>query len=80
MDDNEITAHIEKQTGKKIKFTRDKRRFKGSGDDSVLLDLGRIRTMEDVDKKIDKIAKQASKNKRHNRGIDSLSEETVCEM
>ena len=79
MDDEEVTAYIEKKTGKKLKFAQ-KTRFSSSGDDSVLIDCGKFSTIEDVDKKIDKIAKQASKNKRHKRGNDSLTEETSCEM
>lgn len=63
MNDDEIIAHIEQKTGKKMQFTKTKTRLKGSGDDSVLIDLGRIRTMEEVDSKINRIINQKRKNK-----------------
>lgn len=63
MDDDKIVDHIEKKTGRKIKFSKTKARFKGSGDDSVLIDLGRIRTIEDVDNKINAITKQIRKTR-----------------
>ena len=46
---------IEKKTGKKITFGKVKQM--GSGDDSVLIDRGRIRTIEEVDKKIEELIK-----------------------
>ena len=39
-------------------------RFSGSGDDSVLIDMGRLRTMEDVDKRMDEIIKHHKSKKR----------------
>lgn len=53
MDDDQIHEYIEKKNGRKMTFS--KRRILNSGDDSVLLDRGRIRTMEEVDREIDKI-------------------------
>ena len=57
MDDSEITAYIEQKNGKKMGFSRPNPMFTGSGDDSVLLDRGRLGTMEEVDKRIDEIVK-----------------------
>ena len=55
LDDEEIQKIIEKKTGKKITFGKVKQM--GSGDDSVLIDRGRIRTIEEVDKKIEELIK-----------------------
>ena len=55
MDDEEITAYIEQKNGKKLTYGEP--RILGSGDDSVLLDRGRIRTIEDVEKEMDKITR-----------------------
>ena len=55
MDDEEITAYIEQKNGSKLTYSKPK--MHGSGDDSVLLDRGRIRTMEDVNKELDKITR-----------------------
>ena len=53
MDDDEITAYIEQKKGKKMGYSKPNPMFSGSGDDSVLIDAGR--TIEDVDRKIEKI-------------------------
>ena len=55
MDNEEITAYIEQKNGKKLTYS--KPRITGSGDDSVLLDRERLITMEDVDKRLDKITR-----------------------
>lgn len=55
MDDDEITAYIEQKNCKKMGYSNPNPMFSGSGDDSVLIDAGRYRTMEDVDKEIDKL-------------------------
>ena len=55
MDDDEITAYIEQKNGKKMGWSKPDSRFSGSGDDSVLIDQGKIRTIEDVDKMIDSL-------------------------
>ena len=57
MDDDEITAYIEQKNGKKMRFSRPNPMFSGSGDDSVLIDRGRFRTIDDVDKRMDEIVK-----------------------
>lgn len=66
MDDDEITAFIEKKNGEKLKYGKVK--ITGSGDDSVLIDQGKFRTMEKVDEKIMKIIKKckSKKNKKDN--------------
>jgi len=66
MDDSEITAHIEQKTGKKLTF-RPNPRLTGSGDDSVLIDMGKFSTMPEVDKRIDEIIKyyKSKKEKKH---------------
>ena len=58
MDDDEITAYIEAKNGKKMTYSKPNPMFSGSGDDSVLIDAGRYRTIEDVDKEIDKITRK----------------------
>ena len=63
MDNDEITAYIEQKNGKKMGWSKPDSRFSGSGDDSVLIDQGKIRTIEDVDKRIDEIVKH-HKSKR----------------
>lgn len=57
MDDDEITSYIEQKIGKKLAYSKPHSMLSGSGDDSVLIDSGRFRTMEEVDKKIAKITK-----------------------
>ena len=52
MDDDEITAYIVQKNGKKMGYSTPDARFSGSGDDSVLIDSGKYRTMEDVDREI----------------------------
>ncbi len=52
MDDDEITAHIEKKNGKKMGYAQPRAMFVGSGDDSVYLDAGRLMTLADVDRKL----------------------------
>ncbi len=54
MDPEEVDKHIEKKTGKKLKWGAIRAGY-SSGDDSVLLSLGRIRTKEQVEEKIDEI-------------------------
>ena len=51
MDDDAITAHIEKKIGKKMGYAKPRGMFAGSGDDSVYLDQGRLMTLEDVEGK-----------------------------
>ena len=63
MDDDEITAYIEQKNGKKMGWSKPDSRFSGSGDDSVLIDQGKIRTIEDVDKRIDEIIKHHKSKK-----------------
>ena len=58
MDDDEITAYIEQKNGKKMGYSTPDARFSGSGDDSVLIDRGKYRTMEDVDREMDKIIRK----------------------
>ena len=58
MDDDEITAYIEQKNGKKMGYSNPNHMFSGSGDDSVLIDAGRYGTMEDVDKRIDKLTRK----------------------
>ncbi|MCI5497650.1 MAG: hypothetical protein MR412_03575 [Firmicutes bacterium] len=55
MDDDEITAYIEQKNGKKMGYSTPDARFSGSGDDSVLIDRGKYRTIEDVDRKWTKL-------------------------
>jgi hypothetical protein len=58
MDHDEITAYIEQKNGKKMGYYTPDARFSGSGDDSVLIDCGKYRTMEDVDREMDKIIRK----------------------
>ena len=58
MDDAEITAYIEQKNDKKMEYSNPNPMFSGSGDDSVLIDAGRYRTVEDVDREIDKITRK----------------------
>ena len=49
----EEIAHVEVKTGKKLKFPTTADRLMSSGE--PLITMGRFRTMEDVDRKLDKI-------------------------
>ena len=64
MDDDEITTFIEKKNGEKLKYGKSK--IIGSGDDSVLIDQGKFRTMEEVDEKIMKIIKNSKSKTNKN--------------
>jgi len=75
MDDDEITAYIEQKIGKKLGYSNLGARFSGSGDDSVLIDIGRLRTMEDVDKRIDEIVKHHKSKKRETTSQPIVKEE-----
>ena len=59
MDDDEVTAYLEKKNGKKLGHSEPRVLIVGSGDDSVLIDKGRYITMEDVDKRIEKLTFRA---------------------
>lgn len=74
MDDEQILAHIEKKTGKKVTFSKEPPHVSlmGTGDDSVLIDQGKIRTMEDVDAKIEKTIKEKSKMDKYERRVARL--------
>ena len=75
MDNDEITAYIEQKNGKKMTFSKPDARFAGSGDDSVLIDKGRYRTMEDVDKRIDQVVKNSKCKKTKSKQIIKEDEE-----
>ena len=77
MDDDEITAYIEKKNGKKIGYSKPDIRHSGSGDDSVLIDKGRFTTMEEVDKKIDKLIKTKHKTKKNKHKTKSSKNEDI---
>lgn len=64
MDDDEVTAYIEQKNGKKMGYSKPIARFLGSGDDSVLIDRGRFRTMEDVDRRMDEILNRHKSKKQ----------------
>ena len=66
MDDDEITEYIEHKNGKKLGYSNPDARFSGSGDDSVLIDRARLRTMEDVDRRMDEIINHHKSKKRKN--------------
>ena len=74
MDDEEIVAHIEKKTGKKVVFSKEPRTVSmmGSGDDSVLIDQGKIKTMEEVDAKIEKTIKGKPKMDKYEKRVARL--------
>ncbi len=74
MDDEEVIAHIEKKTGKKVVFSKNPPpvSMMGSGDDSVLIDQGKIRTMDDVDKQIEKILKGKTKMDKYEKRVAKL--------
>lgn len=64
MDHDDIQKYIEEKNGKKMTYSKPDPRFTGSGDDSVLIDNGRYTTMEDTNKKIDKITKLSKTNNK----------------
>lgn len=66
MTSDEITAYIEKKTGKKMEFSKSSAMHTGSGHDSVLIDNDKITTMEEFSKKIDKaVSYQKQPKKKH---------------
>lgn len=74
MDDKQIIAHIEKKTGKKVVFSKEPTpvSMMGSGDDSVLIDQGKIRTMDEVDAKMNKILKEKPKMDKYQKRVARL--------
>lgn len=70
MDDDEISAYIEQKNGKKMEYSKPDMRFSGSGDDSVLIDSGRLITKESIDKKINKVLKYYKSKKQQKQALN----------
>ena len=57
MDSDEISAYVKQKHDGEMRITQSVPIASlGSGDDSVTIDSGRITTMEEIDKQIDKLA------------------------
>lgn len=64
MDDDEILSYIEKKNGKKIKYSKSNHKHISSEDDSTLINSGKYRTMEDVEKVLDNVLNSNKGNKQ----------------
>ncbi|MBQ8909381.1 MAG: hypothetical protein IJY90_03750 [Clostridia bacterium] len=81
MDDDEITAYIEQKNGKKMGWSKPNPMFTGSGDDSVLIDRGRLITMEDVDRRMEEIIKNHKPKRRKIKTetpVNEYEEDMLC--
>ena len=64
MDEEEIAELIQQKGVGQTKFSQHKPVLGSSGDDSVLIDSGRIHTMDRVDKRLNKIAKKGKSKQK----------------
>jgi len=58
MDLEEFESLLELKSGKKLGYVKPSIIHQNSGDDSVLIDMGRFTTIEEVDQKIDRMLKK----------------------
>ncbi len=69
MSNDEITAYIEKKTGKKMDYSNANPMHTGSGDDSVLIDNDKCITLDEFNKKTDEAINSRKPKKYKHKSI-----------